>query len=250
MSKLLFVLSCGVLLRAWLLQLKDLTTWISKRPEISTPQTSWNRLIEGFTISKYSSNVHEGDSYHGSTLLSSLLLHLHTMSPIVIPFIFIVCDVVATLALYNFAKTFLRKELEDQNNHKEMLATGVDSILLKNHHVNNVPMLIATVYILNPFTIVTCVSQSSVAFNNLFLALFTSQLVAGNILTTTLFLALATYETFYPIQLITVAVLCMHKYKETSGALIKTLVCFTMWMVVLFGVSYLQEGALDSIFAH
>nr|XP_002124479.1 phosphatidylinositol glycan anchor biosynthesis class U protein [Ciona intestinalis] len=251
MTNLFVIISCGVLLRTWLLQLKDLTKWISKRPEVSTPQTSWSRLVEGFVISKQTGNVHSGDSYHGSTLLSAFLFHLQALSPLLVPAVFIACDVIAAISLHNFAKKFLQKELDDQNSHKSKLSKGVDSILLKLHHLENVPTLVALIYLFNPFTIVTCISQSSVAFNNLFLALYVAHLMSGSSIATTLFLALSTYETFYPVQLIIVAMLCQHKYqKEGNRNAAKPLFCFIFWLLILFLVSYLREGSLESIFSH
>ncbi|XP_010771362.1 phosphatidylinositol glycan anchor biosynthesis class U protein-like, partial [Notothenia coriiceps] len=62
-------------------------------------------------------------------------------------------------------------------------------------------------YLLNPFTILSCVAKSTCGLNNAVLSLFILSTVKGNVLLSAIFLSLATYQSIYPLTLCASALL-------------------------------------------
>nr|CAB3264869.1 phosphatidylinositol glycan anchor biosynthesis class U protein [Phallusia mammillata] len=244
----------GIGLRMWLFRMPRVLLWISSRPEIETPLTSWGRLIEGEALMRNSQSYQNKHSYHGSTLLLALISYLNLNAPFLVEILFIASDVISAVALYLFAQKFLRKELKSQKECKEKLFKGVSSILIKPEHVSKVPTIICALYMCNPFSLATCISKSSVTFNNLFLALFLLSAVQGSIWQMAFYVALSTYETLYPVQLLLATGLCAWKYQEKPSTLkicyLKSLACFTFWMALILTLSFLCEPTTSSLLSH
>ncbi|XP_077384918.1 phosphatidylinositol glycan anchor biosynthesis class U protein isoform X2 [Festucalex cinctus] len=62
-------------------------------------------------------------------------------------------------------------------------------------------------YLLNPFTVLSCVAKSTCGLNNAVVSLFILATVKGNALLSAIFLALATYQSIYPLTLCAAALL-------------------------------------------
>ncbi|KAI9999622.1 hypothetical protein NQD34_018337 [Periophthalmus magnuspinnatus] len=70
-----------------------------------------------------------------------------------------------------------------------------------------IPLKVAMVYMLNPFTILCCVAKSTCGLNNSVLGLFFLCTIKKNTMLSAIFLALATYQSIYPITLCAPAML-------------------------------------------
>ncbi|KAI9999473.1 hypothetical protein NQD34_018504 [Periophthalmus magnuspinnatus] len=70
-----------------------------------------------------------------------------------------------------------------------------------------IPLKVAMVYMLNPFTILSCVAKSTCGLNNAVLGLFFLCTIKKNTMLSAIFLALATYQSIYPITLCAPAML-------------------------------------------
>jgi GPI-anchor transamidase subunit U len=91
----IIILSISILIRLWLLNNKFLRNWFQQRLEISTPLTSWNRVLEGIYLkNKFPKYSYDGDLVHEIPLMLNLyefLINLFSLN--YISYLFIGLDV-------------------------------------------------------------------------------------------------------------------------------------------------------------
>jgi len=254
MSNLWFVYTLGIVARVILFMLPGFTEFLNSRPEITTPATSWNKVTEGVYLSNHTGSLHNGDSYHGSTLMLAFATWLKSYPPFFENFVFIACDLITAIALLKFARKFLQLEYNKQNENKKSYCVEVSEILLPKNHIKNIPVMISVFYMLYPFTMVTCAVKSTVTISNMLLALYLHENIHLNIISSGLFLALSTYENFYTAQLICVTVLTLYKYNTKCYSLcscaIKTVLSFVTWLILIITIAYCRERIFFSVFDH
>lgn len=95
----------------------------------------------------------------------------------------------------------------------------------------------------NPFLIAACVAKTTVVFNNLFLVMLFYHTVRGNSFHATWFLALTTYQAFYPVQLLAPLIMYFHKHSNSSVLFcsLKITTFFALWSAILHGMSGLES---------
>jgi len=59
----------GGALRTWLFRSRSLAQWLSERPELVTPLTSWKRVTEGLALKRAGVAPYDGDVYHETPLM-------------------------------------------------------------------------------------------------------------------------------------------------------------------------------------
>lgn len=248
----MFNLVTAILIRAWLSSYPSLTSWLEERPTLNTPNTSWNKVREGFALS--SSYDNQGNFY-GSTLLLWILKQVNCIDPRLHTALFIACDVLTAIVLKRFVKIFLKKEFSS-----ERIINGYETYKIKTKKCNEstaekVSHFVFMLYLFNPMTILTCISKATVIFNNLCLSFYLLLSLTGNLPTMTFFLALSSYETLYPVQLIFAACLSSWKfnYKNAGDKLklcmLKGVSWFLFWLTLLF-VAAAGVGRTSDVFRH
>jgi GPI-anchor transamidase subunit U len=98
-SKLTFflIVTLGVALRIFLLNKAHLRQWLENRVEISTPLTSWTRVLEGVSLRKMATDGLASSSYQGDLVheipvmlrLYEILLYAFTSNYIKYAFVFV-----------------------------------------------------------------------------------------------------------------------------------------------------------------
>lgn len=63
------ILLVGAGLRMWLFRSHSLAHWLSERPELVTPLTSWKRVTEGLALRRAGVAPYDGDVYHETPLM-------------------------------------------------------------------------------------------------------------------------------------------------------------------------------------
>jgi len=63
------ILLVGAGLRVWLFRSPSLANWLSERPELVTPLTSWKRVTEGLALRRAGMAPYDGDVYHETPLM-------------------------------------------------------------------------------------------------------------------------------------------------------------------------------------
>ena len=102
-----------------------------------------------------------------------------------------------------------------------------------------VPFL-QVVYLLHPYLIASCAAKTTTVFANLLLALFLLNTLKQRQVVACMFLALATYQSFYPVMLL--VPLIMLTAKESSlryNVVVKVLSTFMGFMVLIYYSSFL-----------
>jgi len=69
MASLPIILLVGAALRVWLFRSHSMAHWLTERPELVTPLTSWKRVTEGLALRRAGVAPYDGDVYHETPLM-------------------------------------------------------------------------------------------------------------------------------------------------------------------------------------
>ena len=103
-----------------------------------------------------------------------------------------------------------------------------------------VPFL-QVVYLLHPYLIASCAAKTTTVFANLLLALFLLNTLKQRQVVACMFLAFATYQSFYPVMLL-VPLIMLNNTKESTlryNVVLKVISIFMGFMVLIYYSSYL-----------
>ncbi|XP_071824466.1 phosphatidylinositol glycan anchor biosynthesis class U protein-like [Apostichopus japonicus] len=236
------------------------TQTLADRIELSTPVTSWKLMTEGVFLLDHGISPYEGDNFHQPPLLLYLFFVIHKTAPSLIPLVFLFLDLTTAFLLYEVSKHLLRYLLNEQIREGPSYAKDVDVLLIKRASLSSIPGLVLSIYLLNPFSILTCAAQSTSIINNLMIASTFLLTLKGQRISATLTLALASYQSLYPVMLIVpsamhLAFLKMQERKETISyssrtavsAILFTVGSFLIWCFILLGVSYTMLESWDFV---
>ncbi|CAH3017304.1 unnamed protein product [Porites evermanni] len=220
--------------------------WFINRIELSTPLNAWNRVQEGLSLVKLGVSPYSGDIVHETPLVLATFLGVQEVSETLFPAVFVVGDLIIGWLLYRLACLHSNMLLSDQTANLKFFAKSVEPILIKQEAVNNIPLLVSSVYLLNPYTIGSCVAHSTVMFTNLAVTTALYCALKGNILVSTLGVAFGAYHSLYPITLLPPVILIVIKVRSIDAEsnkkslvfVSKVIASFVTWMVLLLGMSY------------
>uniref|UniRef100_A0A3Q2QWK6 Phosphatidylinositol glycan anchor biosynthesis, class U n=1 Tax=Fundulus heteroclitus TaxID=8078 RepID=A0A3Q2QWK6_FUNHE len=185
---------------------------IAERVEVVSPITAWKRVIEGLALLDLGVSPYSGDVFHETPLIIYLFHFLVDYAEIT----FMLADVIAAVALYMAVKDFNKQVFRKQKFALEANRYPADCLELIRSptEMHYIPLKVAMFYLLNPFTILSCVAKSTCGLNNAVLALFVLTTIKGNVLLSAIFLCLATYQSIYPLTLCAPAMLYLmqHQY--------------------------------------
>ncbi|CEI96442.1 hypothetical protein RMCBS344292_10603 [Rhizopus microsporus] len=223
MLKLLY--GTGFLIRIALFNFPSVIDTLSQRVELSTPVTSFKRLTEGVFL--YNNNIppYDGGVFHQSPLLLCLFSFITTFAPFIVPVLYATIDVIIAYAL-SIITTIKQQQPEPK------LSIEKTSIS---------PSTVAALYLFNPFTILNCVSKSTLIFTNLSIILAVLSALRGNMKPSMFWASVSAYLSFYPAMLLPALLLFFNNKKTAAVG------SFTGWMIILFGLSRLFIGSWDFI---
>ncbi|TPX58888.1 hypothetical protein PhCBS80983_g02848 [Powellomyces hirtus] len=109
------------------------------------------------------------------------------------------------------------------------------------------PEDIGAMYLLNPYSIITCLSQSTLLFTLIAIVGGIQYAIKGNRNASMLFIAVAAYLSFYPAMMMAPAILLLSTQtsRPVMQALKSALPLFLAFLVALLGLSYLLVGTWD-----
>lgn len=240
---LVFVLA-GVL-RYWLI-VSDYQHSISNRVEISTPLNSWRRLVEGIYLYDENIDPYQGDMFHESPLM---LITFHTITktvPVLIPFIFTICDLLTAYFLYATTIKFMKIMRENQQSESKEYAKDSLTLLLKDDDFKTAPVYVLAVYLFNPYSILNCVSMTTTVINNTFVSLALFSMICGYRTVCCFAIATAAHQTLYPCLLIVPATIFIENSLKGCAkcSYIRTLTVFVlMWGSLIYLSAYIMNGS-------
>ncbi|MEQ2204508.1 hypothetical protein XENOCAPTIV_014220 [Xenoophorus captivus] len=210
-APLTLLLIVAVTIRA-ALNRSSLAELIAERVEVVSPITAWKRVIEGLALLNLGVSPYSGDVFHETPLIIYLFHFLVDYAEIT----FMLADVITAVALYMAVKDYNKQVFRKQKFSLEADRYPADCLELirSPKEMYYIPLKVAMFYLLNPFTILSCVAKSTCGLNNAVIALFVLTTIKGNVLLSAIFLCLATYQSIYPLTLCAPAMLYLmqHQY--------------------------------------
>jgi phosphatidylinositol glycan class U len=175
---------------------------IGNHIEVSTPLNSWKRVSEGLYLQSKGINPYEGDLLHEAPIIMLLYQTLTRSLNLPVEIIFLITDLATAVVLYFVARRYMFQLFTQQEHHKEEYAEDGKEFLLSGPDFLNSPVFVAAAFLFNPYTIFNCVGLSTIVFHNFFLALFLCFMLYGSVVLSTLFLAVCTMMSLYPVILV------------------------------------------------
>ncbi|MCJ1412205.1 hypothetical protein MMC19_006298 [Ptychographa xylographoides] len=174
---------------------------LTGRVEISTPVTSYKRLLEGLFLYTHGLSPYDGGVFFQAPLLLSLFsLIPFTLLSLVTPLLYILLDLVSANALIQIADS--------------CESTCSRLFISPRKHVKWDSLTIGAAYLFNPLTIATCVGRPTSVFTNCAILLATAKAIEGKYFNSMLALALASYLSLYPALLLPPLLLLCHDQQE------------------------------------
>ncbi|XP_069740360.1 phosphatidylinositol glycan anchor biosynthesis class U protein isoform X2 [Narcine bancroftii] len=203
-APLMLVVVVAITVRAMLFR-SSLANFISERVEVVSPLNSWKRVVEGLSLLDLGVSPYTGNMFHETPLIIYLFHFLIDYAE----FVFMAMDVITALALYVVAEDFNKVVFRKQRIAFELKKYAPDIITLVRtpKEMYHIPLKVALFFLLNPFTVLTCVAKSTCAINNAIIAVFVLATVKGSAFISAIFLALAAYQSLYPVALFAPALL-------------------------------------------
>nr|XP_006819314.1 PREDICTED: phosphatidylinositol glycan anchor biosynthesis class U protein-like [Saccoglossus kowalevskii] len=212
----------------FLLLRSSVAEWLSNRVEIVTPITSWDGVTEGLSLFENGISPYSGDVFHETPLA---LLMFHYMKNI---------------------------SYDRQISMRKKIAKDANTILIKFSNLCEIPDQVAALYLLNPYTIATCVAKSTILLNNLAITIAILYTLKGNRAISTLAIAIATYQSLYPAMLIAPCAVFLaqkdkldidYKSPKIMVSIAKTICVFVVWLAWLLLLSYLMFSSADFLYS-
>ncbi|KAG0744103.1 hypothetical protein G6F57_009606 [Rhizopus arrhizus] len=184
-----------------------------------------NSVTEGVFL--YNNNIppYDGGVFHQSPLLLCLFSFITSIAPSAIPLLYTTLDLTIAYALS--AITFIKQQ------------QPTPKLKIEETYIS--PNTVAALYLFNPFSILSCASQSTLLFTNLSIVMATLSALKGNVKPSMFWAALAAYLSFYPAMLLPALLLLLSNQKAMAIG------SFMGWIAVLFGASRLFVGSWDFI---
>ncbi|KAI5815753.1 GPI transamidase subunit PIG-U [Pyronema omphalodes] len=173
---------------------------LTNRVELSTPVTSFKRLQEGLFLYTHGVSPYDGGIFHQAPLLLAFFTSLPSSS-VLVHLIYTLCDVLSSLSLITIATS---KVAAITPLHTSSRASALCP-----------PWAAAAAFLLNPFTIATCLSRSTIVFSNTVILASIAKAVSGDAIPAMLALSMASYLSLYPVLILPAVVLLCY---DMSGS--------------------------------
>lgn len=211
---------------------------LTGRVEISTPVTSFKRLQEGLFLYNHNVSPYDGGVYHQAPLLLPFfsLLPDYKTWPLFTNLIYILVDLLSAVALMKIADS------------GESVSSKLYTSPRKDRRWSST--IVSAFFLLNPFTIATCIARPTIVFSTCAILHAVSRAVVGASFTSMFALAIASYLSMYPILLLPpLALLCYDRRcneKTTfASSISKSIALITGSLSALLGSSYLLTNSWE-----
>ncbi|WWD17168.1 hypothetical protein CI109_101606 [Kwoniella shandongensis] len=220
------VLQVGTLLRLALFGVPALTNVLQRRPELSTPLTSFRSLKEGVYIYERGTNPYSGGVFYHSPLYLAFFTYIFPISSNVLSaFVFTLIDVASAWALVRIWKT--RNPTSDGSREG----------------------LVSALYLFNPYTLLSCLARSTTSVDNAVLLLAIASAASDQATIALFFLAIAVHSSLYPLLVLPPIIMLLRRPSNGSSSPSKVptstlslLFTFTTFFVAFTGLNWTLAG--------
>lgn len=116
-------------------------------------------------------------------------------------------------------------------------------LILQKEEIRSVPLYVTAAYLLNPYIICSCVAMTTTVFANLILSLTLLATAKKSRFFSTLCLALASHQSFYPVMLLVPIAIATAKEKQLIKSVILTITNYAVFTGLLWWFSYQSTGS-------
>uniref|UniRef100_A0A8C0QVI8 Phosphatidylinositol glycan anchor biosynthesis class U n=1 Tax=Canis lupus dingo TaxID=286419 RepID=A0A8C0QVI8_CANLU len=159
-APLALVVVVAVTVRAALFR-SSLAEFISERVEVVSPLSSWKRVVEGLSLLDLGVSPYSGAVFHEVSIT----------------------DALTAIALYFAIQDFNKVVFKKQKLLLELdqYAPDVAELIRTPMEMRYIPLKVALFYLLNPYTVLSCVAKSTCAINNTLIAFFILTTIKGKV---------------------------------------------------------------------
>ncbi|KAI8997431.1 GPI transamidase subunit PIG-U [Pilobolus umbonatus] len=223
------ILVTAFILRIIVFSIPSVVDILIQRVELATPVTSFKRLTEGVYLYNHNVLPYDGGSIHQAPILLCLFSFIMTLPNFTLSVGYSIIDLIIAYALMSIT------ELKQQrDNNKNKLKVELNRVPIS-------PAKVALLYLFNPFTLLSCISKSTLIFTNLSIILSILAALKGKEKLSVFWISLASYFSLYPVMLLPPLILILNK------KIVRIVGLFTLNTLILLAVSYLLTGSWDFI---
>nr|XP_019011041.1 uncharacterized protein I206_04349 [Kwoniella pini CBS 10737]OCF49822.1 hypothetical protein I206_04349 [Kwoniella pini CBS 10737] len=216
------VLCAGAAIRlALFLGIPSLCHALERRPELSTPLTSFRSLKEGVFIHDQGSNPYDGGVFFHSPLYLLFFTYIVPVSSYLLTLLlWTSVDIGSAIALVRIWKS--------QNSKRNERKVS----------------LILALFLFNPYTLLSCLAKSTTSIDNAILLSAIAFAATGQITGATFLLALASHASLYPLLLLPPLAMLLKQKSGThlASPVLLTAVSFVLFCAGLTGIIYLTAS--------
>lgn len=205
---------------------------IANHVEVSTPLNSWKRVLEGLFLKSKNIDPYYGDLLHETPLLLNFYKFLLNIFHNETAYMMLTFDLITSLLLFFMGKKHLQEIFKQECKRKDY-PKGAEEALLKENEVIKAPFYVLLAYLFNPFTLLSCIGYSTTVFHSFFLSAMLFSLVYGFILPCSIFLAISSSISFYPLFLIFPVFIYVKKVHQSATKAVMALVLFITTLLLI-----------------
>lgn len=205
---------------------------IANHVEVSTPLNSWKRVLEGLFLISKNIDPYYGDLLHETPLSLAFYKFLLEVFQNQTHMIILVFDVATSLLLLFTAKKHLSVIYVEENKKKDY-PNGAMEALLKIDEVQQGPIFVLLAYLFNPFSLLSCIGFSTTVFHSFYLSVMLFSLVYGLTIPCSLFLAICSSVSFYPLFLIIPVCIYFNKVHQSKVKAVMAVAVFTISLLLI-----------------
>ena len=195
---------------------------------------------------------YDGVVFH-ETPLTLVVFSALGCDPATLSWLFIIGDLMTSLILFKVGEIVSRQTLlaEDAAVSGGLYHSEAKSLLSSLATSITLPRLLALAYLINPYTIANCSALTSTVWTNLLLATFLYSLVGGHLILGSVSLALASYQSLYPILLVIPLTLSLYQQRPCLSTVLTVISTFLTSLCLLQLISFQITGSwsyLNSVY--
>lgn len=142
--------------------------------------------------------------------------------------------------------------MQKQGNNKSSYSKDIiEQLLIKDSQFKIIPVYVATCYLFNPYTILSCAGMATAVLANLFLALTFFGMIYGSRILSCVSLAMASIQSLYPAILLFPIIIYINQKSSSrvKCSALRTLIIYFVCVAALLYISSLIVGSWKFIHA-
>lgn len=180
-----------------------------------------SEAVEGVTLHRMAISPYSGHTFHESPLFLVFYELLVTKDNQTIGNLFILIDIITALILSMVCYKQLNHLIvsEEERFHKDIKKEDSKRLSIDASQIKELSLKVAAIYLLSPYSLLSCVGQSTSVFTNFLMASFLLSSTLQMRIISTALLALLSYQCFYPLMMIVPLAMIIedHKWRNSKA---------------------------------